>query len=324
MSKAANRRHLEAALTEAERALDALRSQLADTQKTNRDLTARMTELEGELERRPPATDVGYEDTAPPEDDGTLRDALSREWQLARRVAELEASRSMEPAPSETSEELDALRERIDTLGLQLDAARAREDELAVRAIRAERTLAETGARLAELGQRADEADGLEAALTELRDESARAAVEARGREDDLRAQLDEALVRATGLEADLTASVEATERAVLATDDATTRAAVAEDRLRATGLELAAATDVLRHLEEVFAAVRERVDSPSEGAVLDAEAVSTEADLPALRDPRRSSRERPAPPFDSWKSRTSPGSPTSSTAPVRRPTLLP
>jgi death on curing protein len=264
MAKTSSRRHLESALSEAERSLDAVRAELADAQQANKDLAARTRELEEELDRRLPHAD-GEDGSDVTERDEALRDALSREWQLARRVAELEASRSMEPPPSAPDEELRALTERLDTLSLQLDAARAREDELAVRAVRAERTLAETGSRLATLGERADEAEGLEAALADLRDASEHAAKEAAQREDEIRARLDEALIRATALEADLKESRADAERAAEAIEDASARATVAEDRLKETGLELAAATEVLRHLEEVFAAVRERVDHPRE-----------------------------------------------------------
>ena len=224
MAKASNRRHLESALSDAERAVDEARSQLADLQRSNKDLEARMRELEGELERRPPEAQDPETQDAGPDRDVTLRDALSREWQLARRVAELEASRAMEPPVSEAEDNVRALSERIDTLTLQLDAARAREDELAVRAVRAERTLAETGARLAALGQRADEADGLEAALAELRDAAAIDAEEAKEREAGIRLQLDEVHVRLTGLEVDLHA-------ARTQADDAATEVEQAESR---------------------------------------------------------------------------------------------
>jgi prophage maintenance system killer protein len=256
-----NRRNLESALAEAGQALNAARSELVDLQRANKNLEARLGELGGELERRPPETAGATSDEAT-NPDPKFGDALAREWQLARRVAELEASRRTEP-PTGPGPDVRELTERIDTLTLQLHAARAREDELAARAVHAERTLAETGSRLADLAERADQVDGLEASLAELRDASALAESEAREQIEAIRAELADAAVRATGLELDLAESQAATAAAQDTAALAETQRSAAETRLSAIEAELASTTAILTHLEEVFAAVRDRVDHP-------------------------------------------------------------
>ena len=259
MAKASKRRHLEWALTESERALSVARSDLAALRRANEDLEARARELGAELERGLPEAPLNGEE--PPTDpDPELRDSLSRERQLARRVAELEAAHAADPPPARSEKETWQLKEEVETLSLQLDVARTRDDELALRAVRAERTLAQTGSRLAALAQQGHRAEELEAMLAELREASEHAAGEARQQIDEVRNELDDALVRATALEADLSTTQAASEAASGA-------AAAAEDRLRSAEAELVAANDLLRHVEEIFAAVRDRVDHPREPA---------------------------------------------------------
>ncbi len=274
MSKSTKRQQeLEAALTEAQAALTVARDQLAErsasigdlTQKAA-ELTSRLNEATEELERRPPLLDldVAEGDDPIPVLEAELRSSMDREARLARRIAELEALRVManvdEDAtlPLERARELD---ERIQSLELQLEAARSREDALAARTVHANAVLADVGQRLAELGEQAERVPGLDADLSRVSSEAAEA-----------KSAAADAAARLETLESERLATLERAEEMEL-------RASEAERRFAASEGELLSAQAVLRNLEEVYRAIRDRVaDDPAAAGI----ALEPETDTPS------------------------------------------
>lgn len=264
MSKSAKRQQeLEAALTEAQAALTVAHDQLAArsvsigalTQETA-ELTSRLNQANEELEQRPPLLDlnVAEGDDPIPVLEAELRSSMDREARLARRIAELEALRVMANVdddatlPLERARELD---ERIQSLELQLEAARSREDALAARTVHANAVLADVGQRLAELGEQAERVQGLDADLSRVSSE----AEEAKAAEADAAARLG-------ALESEHLVTLERAEEMEL-------RATEAERRFAATEGELLSAQAVLSNLEEVYRAIRDRVaDDPAPSRV--------------------------------------------------------
>ena len=198
----------------------------------------------------------------------------SRASQLARRVAELEAARAAggdldrdaEAAATRARE----LAERVQSLELQLDAARAREAELTARAVHADGLLSDLGLRLADLGAEADRAEQLAIDLDRAREDAVFAigvarddATAAREELEEVRRELGGALEETQGR---LTASDAARDAALQRAEAAEARAEEGEMHASTLERELASATHILENLDQVYAAVRDRVDGTSEG----------------------------------------------------------
>ena len=268
MPKPSSRRQLETDLQDAQAELAVAHARLSDLLASSQSLADRVLELEAELEARPQGAAVALGPSQPPDDEE------SREWQLARRIAELEATRAdggdldrdAEAAIARARE----LAERVQSLELQLEAARAREDELTGRAVHADGLLSDLGLRLADLGEEADRAEQLAVDLDRAREDAALAIGVARDDAAAAREELDEVRL-------ELGAALEETQGRLIESDavrdEALQRAEVAEARaeegeMRAAMLEheLASAARILENLDQVYAAVRDRVDGTSEG----------------------------------------------------------
>ncbi len=268
MPKPSNRRQLETDLQDAQAELAMAHARLNDALASSESLAARVRELEAEPEARPPDDEADVGPSEPAGGEG------SRASQLARRVAELEAARvaggdldrDAEAAATRARE----LAERVQSLELQLDAARTREDELTARAVHADGLLSDLGLRLADLGAAADRAEQLAVDLDQAREDAALAIGVARdeaaaAREElgevrrDLGAALEETQAR-------LTASDAARDAALQRSEAAEARAEEGETRASSLERELASATQILENLDQVYAAVRDRVDGTSEG----------------------------------------------------------
>lgn len=268
MPKPSNRRQLETDLQDAQAELAVAHARLNDALASSESLAARVLELEAELEARPrdDGADVGPSEPAGGEG--------SRASQLARRVAELEAARvaggdldrDAEAAATRARE----LAERVQSLELQLDAARTREDELTTRAVHADGLLSDLGLRLADLGAAADRAEQLAVDLDQAREDAALAIGVARDEAAAAREELGEvrrdmgAALEET--QARLTASDAARDAALQRSEAAEARAEEGETRASSLERELASAKQILENLEQVYAAVRDRVEGTSEG----------------------------------------------------------
>ena len=122
--------------------------------------------------------------------DAQLRETVERERRLAIRVAELETRRG-EPAAEPTDGDgpaapaLGELTEQIQTLRIELEAARAREEELTAKTVHADGVMVDVGVRLAQLGEAADRVESLQSELAGVRaslEEATASAAEAASR----------------------------------------------------------------------------------------------------------------------------------------------
>ena len=167
MARNTDRRRIEIELESRLSALQSVQTELEHSQEESAALKARVAELEEALERpASPDAEAGAAPAHPVSDDQAQG--------LAVRVAELEArlARAVESGETDTapvSEQLRETQERAQILEAQLEAARVREDELVGHTVRADATVADVGARLAESGTAADRVEGLEAELAEAR-----------------------------------------------------------------------------------------------------------------------------------------------------------
>ena len=268
MPKPSNRRQLETDLQDAQAELVVAQARLNDVLASSESLAARVRELEAELEGRPGDDEAVVEPSEPAGGEG------ARASQLARRVAELEATRV---AGSDLDRDAEAaatrareLAERVQSLELQLDAARAREDELTARAVHADGLLSDLGLRLADLGAEADRAEQLAVDLDRAREDAAVAigvarddATAAREELAEVRRELGAALEETQGR---LTASDVARDAALQRAEAAEARAEESEMRASTLERELASATHILENLDQVYAAVRDRVDGAPDG----------------------------------------------------------
>jgi death-on-curing protein len=230
----------------------ALRASRAELQAVRRELAAA-------LARVPTTTETGPSLAA---GEVAAGEAMSkRERALAIRVAELEAGHvpGAEADPAELAARTRELNGRLESLTLQLEEARGREEAASARTIHAEDVLAASGARLAELGASAARVPELEARIDELETE--------RGTE---RA---DAATRVAALEAGLGEARSHAERADVARADAERladaageRAQTAEGRAATLLAELEASRAVLLHLDEVYETVRLRAEAAGRG----------------------------------------------------------
>ncbi len=289
MTKTSNRRQLETDLHNVRAELAAAHTRVRELLANSESLAARVQELETELAERPGDDEEWI--SLPGDGDGDA-DEGTRESQLARRVAELEAARAGGEGAGRDADAAAAqareLAERIQSLELQLEAARIREDELTTRTVHTDGLLADLGLRLADLGAQAELAERLGLDVERLREESAFAlsaarddAMAARSELEEVRVDLGAALEAAEGTLAELgeahRAAVERMESAEVRADEAETRAAAFEE-------ELLDATRILRSLEQVYTAIRDRVDGSAEISATDSQASGQSAGVTPIQ----------------------------------------